>query len=280
MQILLVIMGITAAMAYFASEVKLSYENSSILPADDPTQMAYQKFREQFGEDGSVMFIGFQDRELFRLDKFRDLYRLSEDIKNISGVEEVVSLTRTFRLVKNDTTKKFDFLPLCERIPATQAEVDSLKKRVYSLPFYDNLIINPKTGATVMAITLDKARMNTKQRIGIIKQIKDSTVAFTSKYNIDVYFSGMPYIRTVTSKKLQDEMQLFVFLSIVVAAFFLYIFFRSFKAVLYPVIIVVISVIWAMGLMSLFGYKITMLTAIIPPLSDRDRGGELYLPSE
>ncbi len=266
LQIILIVMGITAAMAYFASEVRLSYENTSILPANDPTQITYQNFRNQFGEDGSVMFIGFRDKTLFRLDKFRDLYQLSDDIKEISGVEEVVSLTRTYRLLKNDSTKKFDFLPLCDRKPSTQAEVDSLKKTIYSLPFYDNLIINKETGATLMAITLDKNRMNTKERIGIVRQIKTLTEAFSGKYNIEVYYSGLPYIRTVTSKMLQDEMQLFVFLSLVVAAFFLYLFFRSFKAVLYPVIIVVISVVWALGLMSLFGYKITMLTAIIPPL--------------
>jgi predicted RND superfamily exporter protein len=265
-QILLLVGAITTAMAYYARDIKLSYENTSILPAKDSTQIAYLNFRQQFGEDGSVMFIGFMDKALFRLDKYRDLYRLSEQIKNINGVEEVVSLTRSFRLVKNDSTRKFDFLPLCERMPSTQKEVDSLKRMIYSLPFYNNLIINPETGATLMAITLDKNMMNTKQRIGIVRQIKDSTIAFSSKYNIDVFYSGLPYIRTVTSKMLQDEMQLFVLLSILVASVFLFIFFRSFKAVLYPVIIVVISVVWALGMMSLFGYKITMLTAIIPPL--------------
>jgi hypothetical protein len=258
--------AVTTAMAYFARDVKLSYENTSILPASDSTMITYQKFRQQFGEDGSVMFIGIQDKNLFRLDKFRDLYRVSEEIRNITGVEEVVSLTRTYRLVKNDSTRKFDFLPLCENSPRTQAEVDSLKKLIYSLPFYDNLILNRETGATLIAITLDKNLMNTKGRINIIQEIRETVGSFTEKYGLDVYYSGLPYIRTVTSKKLQDEMKLFVFLSLVVASMFLYLFFRSFKAVLYPMIIVVISVVWALGMMSLFGYKITMLTAIIPPL--------------
>ena len=266
LQILIVIGAITSAMAFFASDIKLSYENSSVLPANDSTRIIYENFKKQFGEDGSVMFIGFSDKDLFRLDKFRDLYLLSEDLKNTYGVEEVVSLTRSYRLVKNDSTRKFDFLPLCERCPSTQAEVDSLKKTIYSLPFYDNLIINRKTGATLVMITLDKNLMNTKDRIRIIKDIKTRLAVFSDKYKIDTYLSGLPYIRTVTAKMLQNEMILFTFLSILVAAIFLFIFFRSFKAVIYPVIIVITSVIWAMGMMSLFGYKITMLTAIIPPL--------------
>jgi uncharacterized protein len=266
LQILITIMGITTLMAYFARDVKLSYEMSSVLPATDSTAIRYRNFKEQFGEDGSVLFIGIEDPTLFRLDKFGDFYDLSDRLKNINGVEEVVSLTRLYRLVKNDTTHKFEFIPLCYYRPGTQAEVDSLKKILWSLPFYDGLILNKETGATLMALTLDKNILNTKERIGLIRNIRDEVESFSSRYNIVVHYSGLPYIRTVTSKKLQDEMQLFVLLALLVAAVFLYIFFRSFKAVIYPVIIVVISVIWALGMMSLFGYKITMLTAIIPPL--------------
>ena len=266
LQILIIIGGITSLMAYFASDVKLSYEASSILPAGDSTQLAYTRFKQQFGEDGSVFFIGMKDPALFRLDKFRDLYDLSEELRAINGVEEVVSLTRIYKLTKNDSIKKFEFLALCDSKPTTQAQVDSLKQIIYTLPFYNGLIINPATGASLMAVTVDKTMLNTKQRIELVKKIKEVTSKFTEKYNIEVHYSGLPYIRTVVSKKLQDEMKLFVFLSLLIAAIFLYIFFRSFKAVIYPVIIVIISVIWALGMMSLFGYKITMLTAIIPPL--------------
>lgn len=38
------------------------------------------------------------------------------------------------------------------------------------------------------------------------------------------------------------------------------------KAVVIPVCIVLIQVIWSMGMMALFGYKITILTGMIPPL--------------
>jgi predicted RND superfamily exporter protein len=46
----------------------------------------------------------------------------------------------------------------------------------------------------------------------------------------------------------------------------LYLFFRSFKAVFIPISIVLIGVIWALGTMALFGYKITLLTGMIPTL--------------
>ena len=100
-----------------------------------------------------------------------------------------------------------------------------------------------------MMVTLDKNKLNTKSRIKFIEEIKQVANSFGIKYNTTVHYSGLPYIRTVTSKKVEHELKLFVLLALVVAAFFLFIFFRSLKAVLFPMIIVVISVIWALGMM-------------------------------
>jgi len=265
-QILLVIFLVTAFMSYEAREVKLSYEMARVLPTSDTTFIVYEQFKQQFGEDGSVMVIGIQDSNLFRLDEFNNWFELTEQIRKLAGVEEVVSLTRLYNLVKNDSLKKFTFVPLTPKPPANQHELDSIRELVFNLPFYEGLILNKHDDVTLLAVTLDNRLLNTKQRIGLINQIKELTERFGEKHHTEIHYSGLPYIRTVTSKMLEDEMKLFVVLSLLIAAIFLYLFFRSFKAVLYPMLIVIISVIWALGLMSLFGYKITMLTAIIPPL--------------
>ncbi|MCX6245575.1 MAG: MMPL family transporter [Bacteroidetes bacterium] len=264
--ILIVIGLITLFMGYKAREVKLSYEMARMLPASDSTTIIYENFKKQFGEDGSVLFIGIEDKNLFTLNKFNDWYDLSGKIRKIKGVEEVLSNTRLFNLRKNDSLKKFEFISVTPVKPKSQAEADSLKKVIWSIPLYRNLIYNQATGATIMMVTISKNEINNKSRIQLIKNIKTTADSFGSKYNIPVHYSGLPYIRTVTSKKVEDELKLFVLLALLVAAVFLYIFFRSYKAVLFPMIIIVISVIWAVGFIVLFGYKITILTGIIPPL--------------
>ena len=265
-QFLLVIFAVTALMSFYARDVKLSYEMARLLPSSDSTYIKYQEFKDLFGEDGSLLVIGIQDTNLFQLNEFDDWYDLNDKLRHVPGVEEVVSITRLYNLQKNDSLKKFEFVPLIRHRPDTQRQVDSLKKIIYSLPFYEGLIFNKETGVTLIAVTLDNRLLNTKQRINLINEIKDLTNRFGERYHTEIHYSGLPFIRTVTSKMLEDEMKLFVFLSLLIAAIFLYIFFRSFKAVLYPIIIVIISVVWALGMMSLFGYNITMLTAIIPPL--------------
>ena len=253
-------------MGYRATEVKIQYGNTTILPQKDSTNIIYQKFIKQFGQDGSVMFIGMADSHFFQLSHFNNIYELTDSLKKIKGVSEIVSITRIFNLVKNDSLKKFEFVPISPRKPATQRELDSIKSLIYSLPFYEGLIYNKATSAYLMAVTLDKEIINSKDRDRLIGDIRAMVDRYSAKTQVEAHFSGLPYIRTLIAKKLQNELRLFVILALLVSALFLYIFFRSTKAVIFPMLIVLISVVFALGLMAIFGYKITMLTSIIPPL--------------
>ena len=62
---LIVLITLTGIMGFFASRVKLSYESARILPLSDSTYSQYLKFKEKFGEDGTVMVIGFQSDSLW-----------------------------------------------------------------------------------------------------------------------------------------------------------------------------------------------------------------------
>ncbi len=257
---------LTALMGYYAARVNMSYQLAQMLPSSDSTHIAYQDFRRMFGEDGSVLFIGIQDTNIYRLYEFQAWYDLTEEINDMPGVEEVVSLSRLYYLNKNDSTKKFDLLPIFEGKPQTQDELDSLVPQVYSMAFYDGLLFNKQTDVILMAITLDKVVLNTKARVGLIFDIKAAGDRFADSCSLSVHYSGLPYIRTITAKKIEDELLMFVFLALLVASIILLIFFRNWRIVLATITVVVINVVWVLGLVSLFGYKITILTGILPPL--------------
>jgi predicted RND superfamily exporter protein len=253
-------------MAYEGSKVKMSYEMARMLPDSDPTSIEYEKFRKQFGQDGSVIFVAIKDPELFTLNHYDDWYDITNNVLNINGVQGVVSAARVYTLVRDDSLRKFRFKNIVPQKPVTQKEVDSIKKILYNLPLYDGRLFNKKTNVNLMMITLDKNVINSKARIPLIEKVKSTVDAYGKKHNIDIKYSGLPYIRTVTSKLIQHELLLFVFLSLIIASVLLYILFRSFRAVFFAMIVVIIAVIWALGIIVLLGYKITILTGILPPL--------------
>lgn len=261
-----IIFILTAFMAYHARQVSMSYEMTQMLPDTDSTNIIYKDFKKTFGEDGSVMFMGVKDPNLFELEEFNAWYDLTNEIKNIDGVEGTLSISRLYYLHKNDSLKSFDFLPVFSKRPSSQKELDSIMETVYSLPFYEGTLYNAETGFTMMAITLDKEILNTKARVGLIYQLRDVGEAFGDRFDVDVHFSGLPFIRTITAKKIENELQLFVILSLVIASIILLIFFKNWKIVAATMTIVIITVVFVLGFIVLFGYKITILTGILPPL--------------
>ena len=262
--IIIVLALLTAFMGFKGKDAKLSYENSSLLPEKDSTRMEYIKFKNQFGEDGNVIVIGTVNPDLFKLDEFNAWADLGTDIRKIDGVQEVLSLSRAINLVKNEETHQFSIVQVAPRKPTTQAELDSLKNTILGLKFYDGLLYNSKTKATLMTVTLDKKKLNDISRIAIINSIDEAVNAYKASHNVELHISGMPYIRTVTMQKVKHELFLFVLISIAVAAFIMFLFFRSIRVIFSSLLIVGISIIWVMGTLVLFGYKITILTGVIP----------------
>lgn len=263
---IIILMLITFFMGYKASKIQLSYEFAKVLPADDSTLVDYENFKKMFGEDGSVMVIGFQDKNLFQLDKFNDWYSLSNEIKKIDGIKDVMSIGNLYNVIRNDSLNKFDFVPVVKRVLLSQHELDSVKEIIQSLPFYEGLIYNKERGATLMAITFSKKDLNTKHRIAIVKEVKTMSGIFAKKHNLKLHYSGMPYIRTAIMEKVSNEMELFLGLAVVVMAIILWIFFRSFITVFFSISIVAIGVIWSLGTIDIFNYKITILSGLIAPL--------------
>ncbi|MCB2209037.1 MAG: MMPL family transporter [Bacteroidetes bacterium] len=265
-QILIFIGVVTAFMAYEGSQIKMSYEMARMLPKDDSITIEYEEFKKQFGQDGSVIFVAVQDPDLFTLEHFNDWYDLSYDVLEMNGVKEVLSVARIYKLTRNDSLKKFDFKSIVPEKPTRQQTVDSVKQTVYNLQLYDGRLFNKETNVSMMMITLTKEILNSKARIQLIKNLKNRVDQFGEKHAIDVKYSGLPYIRTVTSKKIQDELLLFVLLSLLITSILLFVLFRSGRAVLLAMIVVVIAVIWVLGSIVLFGYKVSILTGILPPL--------------
>lgn len=263
---LIVIIGLTLIMAFFASKVKMSYEMAQMLPETDSTIIKYNHFKEIFGQDGNILFLGIRTPKIAELKTFDAWYKLTEDVKKIPGVKESLSLSKMFELEKNDSLKKFVVSQIFKQKPVDQAELDSLFKKMFNIPFYKNLLYNPIDTATLMFITLDKKSIESTNRFALLDNIKIEVQKFETETGVQVHYSGLPYIRTVTSKKVKDELLLFSVLTLAIACIILLLLYRSIKAVIFPLFIVVLSLVWTFGFIALLGYKITILTGILPPL--------------
>ncbi|MDF2436881.1 MAG: patched family protein [Bacteroidota bacterium] len=261
-----VIAAITAFMIYETCQIRLSYDFARVLPVTDPSYVDYMNFKKKFGEDGNVMVIGFKSDNLFETKLFNDWSRLTSNVKSIQGIKDVLSLTSLYNVNRNDSLNKFEFQPISKGSNYSKEDLDSIKALIYSLPFYEGLVYNKETGATLMAITFNGADLNSARRLTMVKEIVTVADSFAAANKVKLHYSGMPYIRSHVMEKVSGEMGLFMALAVLVTAVILWLFFRSLSSVVVSLIVAAIGVVWSLGVMQLFGYKITILSGLIPPL--------------
>ena len=263
---LVVLLGITAYLGWHASQVKLSYEFTRAIPTDHPKYIAYQEFKKKFGEDGNLVVIGLQDKDVFSASVFNDYAALNNELRKINGVIDVVSVARSVNLVSNMETEQLQATAVFKDTVLSQREIDSSLNLFLSLPFYKGLLYNSETGAWLMGVRVDSKLINSPARTEIVNKIIEAVNGFGEKHRIEMHLSGLPLIRTVIADRIEAEMRFFLIASIALSALILLLFFRSFSAMLLSLAVVIIGVIWSIGTLHMLGYKITLLTALIPPL--------------
>lgn len=256
----------TGVMTYWASKVQLSYEFSRAIPTNHPASVTYREFKKKFGEDGNLFVIGIQSKDLFTEKLFNQYALLQSGLKKVNGVEDVIGLASAINLVKNPESEKLNASLIFPPGTLDQAQIDSGAATFFNLPFYQQLLYNPETSAWLMGVMIRKDIMNSKNRIGVVQEITALAQNFEKESGTPVYLSGLPFIRTEISTRIANEMRWFLLASVCLSAIILLLFFRSLSSMILSLAVVIIGVLCSLGTMHLLGYKITLLTALIPPL--------------
>ncbi|MEW2920229.1 MMPL family transporter [Muricauda sp. ANG21] len=266
--ILVAIVGFTVFLALQWKNMQFSNTEANILPDDHPATIEYNAFTKVFGEEGNAIVIAVRDSALFTPTNFNRWNKLSKQLDAFPEIDFVVSTDNLRVLVKDNEAQAFVMEPFIKSPPKTQKEVDTLINHLFNeLPFYDNLVYNPKSGTIQTVAYLDKDIMNTEVRNQfILNDLGDLVKAFEEETQLDVHVSGMPYIRTWNTKSIVDEIGVFILAALLVTSLIFFFFFRSFRATFISMCVVIIGVMWAFGFLGLLKYEVTILTALIPPL--------------
>ncbi len=257
---------ITVFMGFQIPKVEMSYEYSNLLPATDSAYLDYLDFHEKFGQEGNVMVFAIQDNDFYQLDKMNDWISMCDSLKALHGIVALVDITHSFNLHKDTLNKKFDIRPIFPNHIKNQQELDSLVNIIENLPFYDGTLFNKTKDIYGMMVSVSADVMNSPARVGLVKDILELTEHFSEKHNLQMHYSGLPYIRVINAENIKGEMYMFIILSLLITTFILYLFFRSFRILGFCLLIVLICVSWTVGVMAMLGIKITLLTAMLPPL--------------
>jgi hypothetical protein len=267
--ILAVIILITVFLGFQWKNLGMTYTEANLLPKKHIVNEQYQDFLNKFGEEGNLIVIGFKDKSFFTPKAYAAWNELMTGLKASKEVELVVSLNDLKKLQKDTIAEKFVLEPLVDQRQTTNpAYLQKIKYELFNnLPFYEGLLFNKETGSIRSAIYLNKKIVNTASRkTFIIENLVPKIEKFEKTTGIDLRVSGMPYIRTINAENMKGEIGLFIGAALFITSLIFFLFFRSHRATFISICILIFGVMWSFGTLGLFHYKITILTAIIPPL--------------
>ena len=263
--IILLISAITVFMVKNGRDVNLSYSMPKLLPSDHQISLDYQDFLEKYG-DQNVLVIAIEDSLLLTLDHLIKWDKVTKNIEIINGVSHVVSFTNLPILFKDTENKKLVLKKWFSQEVETQEQLDSAFSQYSNQPFYKGLINSNDNNVSTMLITLDDIVMKSASRKELIFAIKDLVDIYANEFQATAHYSGLPYIRTIDSIKVKEEISLFIIFTLLITSLILFLFFRSFKAVISSMIVVILGVVFSFGTISLLGYEVSVLMALIPPV--------------
>lgn len=264
---LVILIGlITVFMGYHAKDAEMSYDFRGTVPANDPEQVFFTEFRKQFGEDGNIVAVGLKDSAIYQYKNFERLRQFCVAVKGMEGVNEVISLPQIKQIEKDTARTRFVLTDIFPDKISNQAQLDSLLKEAKKQKFYIGQIVNEKNGAIAILISIKKEVLNSPKRIGLTDQITEAGKVFSEDTGITLHYAGLPFVRSVIASKVGQELKIFLMISVIITGIILLIFFRSFRAVIFPLIVIGIIVVWVLGSIALFGFKISLLSGMIPPI--------------
>lgn len=257
---------------YMSSGLKLDNKFGSLLPEDNDTQKTYLGFKKLFGEDGATLIIAVKSKQLYTEKKFLQWKELSDSILKIDGVTAVICEAKLVKLI-NDTIRQ-TFIPQViftgknHNFDTTKVDGKSIldiKKEIRNNPLYADLLYNAKTDVSLMLVSIDEKFLIDKKKQEVVIKVEDLVKSYKQNFE-EIHFSGLPHVRVQIGRRVLAEMYIFILLSVLISALFMYFLFRSVRVTLISILVVMVSVVWALGTISLMDYNVSLMMALIPPL--------------
>lgn len=289
---------ITVFFAWFVPKLKVNPDVISYLPKDDEVAMRFDSIGSSY-QGNTIAVIGYQSDNVFTEKSLNEIKAITDTLRYFPGVSSVNSIINVIDIREEDSV--LQVVPLIDEynIPNTAEKLDSLKNYVLSKDIYRGMLISDDARSTVIT-----ARLQPDFKIKPDSTIaKDSVVAFyqkqypeplyqlkydakadtlhvlVNKTNVanalkdkllslnlqaTLYFGGLPYMTSDIGSIIAHDIVILGVIAFIIILIVLYVSFKSWRGVLMPVLAVGIAIVWVLGLMSLLGFEITMITNAAP----------------
>jgi len=254
-----IVLLITLAFLAFIPRLRTDTDFSNYIDRTDPTVMAMERAEARYGAQSLLMVAVENDAGIFNLATLTKIGRMAESFEQIAGVDEVTSPLNAQVITGTEKAIKIGPASPGGAVPETPEEIAVYQERAMaSNTVRDYLVATDSQAATILI----KLKIDADQ-VAVAKEI----IAIVNNYDSPpekIYITGMSYMNVVISELMGKDLLILLPLVILVIVLVLYFSFWSVRGVLLPLLVVVLSTLWTLGLMAIFDVPVTIISFILP----------------
>lgn len=240
-------------------EIKFDYDFEAFFPNEDEELELYNNYRETFGYDNEFVLLCVENTKgIFKKDFLQKVDKLTQELVEIDDIEKVNSPTNLKSIAWGG------LMPIQKRV--LHFEDPELYKddstEIYNTPHLVGSFF-PKNAKSLSIFVKTKDLLNKKKSDTLAIRIEKALY----RYGFDeVHYVGRIFGQKVYLENLEKEFVVFLLLSFALIIIFLWFSFRSLYGVVVPVVIVLVSILWTLGIMKLAGKSIDIMTVMLPTM--------------
>jgi predicted RND superfamily exporter protein len=264
---IVVIALLTIFFAAMLPRTQLDNDVMAFIPQEHPSREAFDRLDELYGTDLSIVVAVYNPRESILTPRgvalVRDLTTRLEQVEHVSSVESLASI----EYIDGDE-EGMRVEELAAGFDGSSASVREIRRRLRSWEAYDGALVSDDLRGAQFAVAVPPD-LEADLREGVYFAILDVISEFEAAYpgaGYEYHVAGEPAITVLLSRNMQADITTLIPLVVVVVLVSLLIFFRRLGGVILPMITVLVSTVWTIGLMALLGIKLSIVATVIPVL--------------
>ena len=304
LKVILVVLLFLAIPISHVPQIKMDTSTEGFMHPDDPVLVTYNKFRAQFGRDERIV-IALKSDNIFSIEFLETLRDLHEEIEEkVPYLDDITSLYNVRntrgegdRLITDD---------LLEPFPKNKQDIAKIKKQAMASHFYKDLLLSSDGSMTTMIIETDAYSHVGVKEVSVDEGFDDDSTSASNDTSeaennalsefveaqefltdaenaellkvlhtivdsykakgMEIYIAGSPAVNNALKAQMQADMQMFTRITFIIIIIFLFVMFRRISAVVYPLIVIILSLLATIGMMAWTGVAFKLPTQIVPSL--------------
>lgn len=256
--IIVTVIIITLILGYYATQIKIEAGIEDMLPKGNVAVDTFYKATELFGGMNFVVIM-IEDQDILDAPSLKKIDEITKELEKVEVVKEVTSLTN-IQVIKGDYFG-IEVKKLIDSVPQTNEEIQNLKEEISKEEQYIGSIISEDFTSTMILINFATGLEEAERAVEEIRDI----VSYHGGPE-KVYFAGNPFLVNDASNAMKRDLSKLFPIVVAIVVIILWLSFRTVSGVLLPLSTVLISVIWAIGALSLLGKALSIISVVLPVL--------------